>query len=220
MKGSVRLTVFILLLVVVLVFGLVVARQMLSGESQPAEPPELSDINTYVYDQARPLSDFELVNEAGETVTGASLRGHWTFAFVGYTNCPDICPATLSNLRRTDALLGDELPQPRYLLVSADPEHDTPEKLREYLNFFGEHFHGLTGDMETLRELAKNLGAVFVHRQTEDRLLVDHSGHLALLNPDGEMVALMQPPHKPEQLARAFREIYQWSAARRGLTGG
>ena len=220
MRGSVRLTVFILLLVVILVFGLVVGRQMLSSDEQNAAPPELSDINTYVYEKSRPLSDFELVNEQGEPVTGDSLKGHWTFAFVGYTNCPDICPATLAELRQTDKLLGDELPQPWYLLVSADPEHDTPEKLREYLAFFGEDFHGLTGDLETLRALAKNLGAVFMHREVDDRLLVDHSGHLALLNPDGEMIALMQPPHKPEQLARAFREIYQWSAARRGLTGG
>jgi protein SCO1/2 len=215
----VRLTVAILLLVVVLVFGLVVGRQILSSGEQKTAAPELSDIRTYVYEKGRPLSDFELVNEQGEPVTAESLKGHWTFAFVGYTNCPDICPATLAQLRQTDKLLEGELPGPWYLLVSADPEHDTPEKLREYLAFFGEDFHGLTGDLDTLRELAKSLGAVFMHRQVDDRLLVDHSGHLALLDPDGEMIALMQPPHKPEQLARAFREIYQWSAARRDISG-
>ncbi len=125
----------------------------------------------------------------------------------------------MANLRRTDQLLSPpELPpQPDYLLVSADPEHDTPPvKLKAYTDFFGEHFHGLTGDLDTLRQVAKSVSAVFVHRQVNGELLVDHSGHFALLNPDGDVQALIQPPpHKPEQLAEAFERIYQWANANR-----
>ncbi|MFL1466902.1 SCO family protein [Marinobacter sp. HN1S83] len=214
MNRSIRLTLIALLLIVVLIFGLVVARQaFLGGEQEPAPAPELAELNTYVYDQGRPLSEFELLNENGDTVTRDSLKGRWTFAFVGYTNCPDICPAAMANLRRTDSLLSDDLPQPEYLLISADPEHDTPEQLKDYVGFFGDNFHGLTGDLDTLRALAKSLNAVFVHRDVDGELLVDHSGHFALLNPDGEMIAVIQPPHDPEDLAEAFERIYEWAKA-------
>lgn len=214
MNRSIRLTLIILLLVVILIFGLVVGRQMyLAGNRAPAPAPELAELNTYVYDQGRLLPEFKLLDENGDTVTRDDLKGRWTFAFVGYTNCPDICPAAMANLRRTDNLLPDDLPQPDYLLISADPEHDTPEQLKRYLDFFGKDFHGLTGDLETLRAIAKSLNAVFVHREVDGELLVDHSGHFALLNPDGEMIAVIQPPHKPEDLAEAFERIYEWARA-------
>lgn len=216
MNRSIRLTLIILLLVVILIFGLVVGRQLyLAGDRAPAPAPELAELNTYVYDQGRPLPEFELLDENGDTVTREDLTGRWTFAFVGYTSCPDICPAAMANLRRTDNLLPDDLPQPDYLLVSADPGRDTPEQLKQYLDFFGNNFHGLTGDLETLRAIAKSLNAVFVHREVDGELLVDHSGHFALLNPDGEMIAVIQPPHKPEALAEAFERIYEWASVNR-----
>lgn len=214
MNRSIRLTLIILLLVVVLIFGLVVGRQMyLAGDRAPTPAPELAELNTYVYDQGRPLPEFELLDENGDTVTRDDLKGRWTFAFVGYTSCPDVCPAAMANLRRTDNLIPDDLPQPDYLLISADPERDTPEQLKRYLGFFGTNFHGLTGDLETLRAIAKSLNAVFVHREVDGELLVDHSGHFALLNPDGDMIAVIQPPHHPEDLAEAFERIYEWARA-------
>ena len=213
MGRSLRITLFVLLLLVVLIFGLTVGRQVFLGSSEPAPAPDLSQYNTYVYDQPRELAEFTLTNEQGETVTRDSLKGRWTFVFVGYTNCPDICPAAMANLRRTNSLLPAELPQPDYLLVTADPEHDTPEKLKAYTGFFGENFHGLTGDLDTLREVAKSVSAVFVHREVDGQLLVDHSGHFALLNPEGKLQALIQPPHKPEELVQAYERIYQWAKA-------
>ncbi|MET4026479.1 protein SCO1/2 [Marinobacter sp. MBR-99] len=216
MGRSLRITLFVLFLVVMLVFGLTVGRQVFlkgAGDS-PVAAPDLSQYNTYVYAQPRPLTEFTLTNEQGETVTREDLKGRWTFVFVGYTNCPDICPAAMANLRQTDKLLSADVPRPDYLLVTADPEHDTPEQLKAYTSFFGENFHGLTGDLETLRELAKSVSAVFVHREVDGQLLVDHSGHFALLNPEGQLQALIQPPHKPQELAQAYQRITQWAKAR------
>lgn len=214
MDRSIRLTLIILLLVVALVMGLVVGRQVFTVENgEPSPAPELSEINAYVYGEARPLADFELVNEQGATVTRESLKGKWTFAFVGYTNCPDICPAAMANLRQADKALPADLPQPEYLLVTADPEHDTPEQLKDYVGFFGDNFHGLTGDLETLRELAQSMNAVFSHREVDGELMVDHSGHFTLINPEGEMTAVLQPPHKPDDMVKAYREIYEWAKA-------
>ena len=216
MNRSIRLTLVCLLLVVLLIFGLVIGRQVfLAGSQEPVPAPELTELNAYVYDEPRPLAEFTLTDENGETVTRESLKGKWTFAFIGYTNCPDICPATMATLRRTEQLLSDELPQPQYLLISADPVHDTPDKLRDYTDFFGDHFHGLTGELETLRALAKSLNGVFSQRVVDGEVLVSHSGHVSLLNPEGELAAVLQPPHDPEALAEAFRRIYELARANR-----
>lgn len=215
MGQSLKITLVVLLMLVMLVFGLTVGRQVFWGADQaPTPAPNLSQFNAYVYDQPRPLAEFTLTNEQGETVTREDLKGRWTFAFVGYTNCPDICPVAMANLRQADQLLSADLPQPDYLLVTADPEHDTPEQLKAYTGFYGENFHGLTGELETLRQLAQSLSAVFVHREVDGQLLVDHSGHFALLNPDGELQALIQPPHNPQELAQVFQRIHQWSLTR------
>jgi len=117
MGRSLRITLFVLLLLVVLIFGLTVGRQVFLGSSEPAPAPDLSQYNTYVYDQPRELAEFTLTNEQGETVTRDSLKGRWTFVFVGYTNCPDICPAAMANLRRTNSLLPADQPRPDHLLV-------------------------------------------------------------------------------------------------------
>lgn len=212
MSPAIRNTLIILMFMIVTVFGLVIGKQVFSNAgNEPAPPPELSEMNTFVYDQGQPLADFQLFTEAGEPIDRDGLKGHWTFAFLGYTHCPDVCPATLAMLRRTVTLIPDELPKPDVLLVSADPERDTPERLREYLGFFGDSFHGLTGDIDTLQALAKSMNGVFVHRTEGDRMLVDHSAHVVLVNPDGEMAAVIQPPHKPEAVAKAYQQIYQWA---------
>ena len=214
MSRSVKITVAVLLLVVISIFSFVVYRQTNLESSEATPAPDLAEYNAYVYTEARPLTEFTLTNELGEPTTREDLKGRWTFAFVGYTNCPDICPVAMTTLRQMDGQLPPELPQPDYLLISADPEHDTPERLNDYTSFFGENFHGLTGDLETTRALAKSLSAVFQHRQEGDQLLVDHSGHFALLNPDAEVQALIQPPHRPDKLLAAFERIYKWAQAK------
>ncbi|MFL1404802.1 SCO family protein [Marinobacter sp. M1N3S26] len=220
MDRSVRRTLLILLLIVFLIFGFVIFQQMDNRSQEPEPAPDLSAINTFVYDEPRELADFTLTTEEGDEMTRQDLQGRWTFVFVGYTNCPDICPATMATLRQTDASLTSELPQPNYLLVSADPEHDTPEKLKQYVDFFGEDFHGVTGDIDVLRSFAKSVGAVFVHRDDgEGNTLVDHSGHLALINPQGRTAALIQPPHDPDKLAEAYREIYEWTRRNQSRSG-
>lgn len=220
MIGSVRRTLVVLLIVVALVFALVIYQQVSRQTQAPQPAPDLSAMNTFVYDEPRMLAEFTLTSEQGEPVTRDDLKGRWTFVFVGYTHCPDICPATMAALSQTDRKLPSTLPQPDYLLVSADPERDTPEQLKDYLGFFGEDFHGLTGDVDVLRELAKSVGAVFVHRDDGvGNNLVDHSGHLTLLNPDGQVAAIIQPPHNPDKLVEAYHRIYEWTRGNEARSG-
>lgn len=220
MDRSIRRTLVLLVLVVALIFGFVIFQQLQSRNQESEPAPDLSAMNTFVYDDAREIAEFTLTSEQGDEMTRQDLKGQWTFVFVGFTNCPDVCPATLSVLRQMDTRLPAELPRPSYLLVSADPERDTPERLDEYLNFFGEPFHGVTGDIDVLRAVARSMGAVFVHRDDGDgNLQVDHSAHLTLINPEGKVTAVIQPPHKPDQLAEAYQEIYEWTRQNQPRSG-
>jgi protein SCO1/2 len=222
-QKRIRLTVLGLFLLVGLVVALVLMRQMLwaPGAREVPPPPDLTDINTYVYDPGQPVASFELTDETGATVTNADFKGRWTFAFVGFTHCPDICPATLAMLRQTDKQIPDDLPEPRYLMISADPERDTPERLQKYLDFFGDNFDGLTGDRKTLQKLARSLNATFSQTTASDGAVqVNHSAHVSLLNPDGELIAVIQPPHQPETVSQAFEAIYQWARQKRQIRKG
>lgn len=213
MNRSIRTTVIILVLIVVLVFAFAIGRQAWVDEQAASAPaPDLSELHTYVYDQGQALADYTLTNEAGATATPDDLKGHWTFAFIGYTSCPDVCPTILSALKGTKALLPVNLPQPSVLMVSADPDRDTPARLKDYLSFFGPDFHGLTGDTDTLRKLAKSMNGAFSRYQDKSgNVQVDHSAHLALINPQGQMIAVLQAPHEPKALARAYTRIYEWA---------
>src|SRR6185437_16293691 len=94
--------------------------------------------------QARPLADFHLVNDAGQPFSAAQLQGAPSLVFFGFTHCPDVCPTTLAKLaqvKKTGAL-----PQLRVLLVTIDPQRDTPPVLSQYVHAFDPQFIGLTGD--------------------------------------------------------------------------
>jgi protein SCO1/2 len=103
-----------------------------------------------VPDETLPAADFALTDHTGEPVTLRSYRGRPVLLFFGYTRCPDVCPLTLARLARATQGMGDGDRGLRILMVSVDPEHDTPERLAEYASHFGPHVRGLTGSPEAL----------------------------------------------------------------------
>lgn len=102
-----------------------------------------------------PPLQLELTNTAGETVTADDYRGKIVLLYFGYTSCPDICPATLGNLRHVMERLGKDADQVRILFVTVDPQRDTRKKLGSYTGFFGPQFVGLRGDDSALQALTK-----------------------------------------------------------------
>lgn len=221
MNRSIRTTVIILVLIVGLVFAFAITRQAWVDQQAASAPaPDLSELHTYVYDHGRPLADYTLTDENGETATPQDLQGHWTFAFIGYTHCPDVCPTILSALQDTKARLPADIPQPSVLMISADPDRDTPAALNRYLGYFGADFHGLTGDVKTLRALAKSMSGAFSKRAAGDGAAqVDHSAHLVLIDPQGQMIAVLQQPHEPGTLVQAYTRVYQWARQQQARLG-
>jgi protein SCO1 len=103
---------------------------------------------------AMPRLDFDLTRASdGKSVDGASYRGHPVALYFGYTNCPDVCPATLANLTSMMAKLGDR--NFRVLFVTVDPNRDTPAILNQYAHAFSPQMVGLRGAPDALADLAR-----------------------------------------------------------------
>lgn len=131
---------------------------------------------------------FELVDQAGRTVTDENFRGDWKLIFFGFTYCPDICPTTLADVARILDNMGVAAERLQPLFVTVDPERDTPEILAEYTAFFDERILGLGGSQEQVRAMADNFNVYVERVPLGDDYLLDHTTFLYLMGPEGEFV--------------------------------
>ncbi|NKQ13095.1 SCO family protein [Pseudomonas sp. SST3] len=200
-------TVFILVALVALVIGLTVYKVL--NTEQQLDTAELLDAGIVLLPQGRDMPDVTLTNQDGDAVSMAQLEGRWNLLFFGYTFCPDICPATLAELRQLRGKLPEEARQRMQpILVSVDPERDTPEQLKKYLDYFGAGFIGLTGPLEDIQTLANAAGVPFIPGDTtKEDYTVDHGGNLALIGPDGRLRGFIRAPMRTEKLAEQLPAV-------------
>ncbi len=162
--------------------------------------------------QPKPLAPFVMTDQDGVEMTEAALRGKWTFAAIGFTTCPDICPMTMATFvalhRGIGATPGGQ--GPRFLLVSIDPDRDTPERLAQYVRHFHPEFLGATGSDEVLRAVTRDLGGIYARVSDPKSALgytMDHSASIYLINPDGQLAAIFSMPHDPAMMVRDFMAL-------------
>ena len=145
------------------------------------------------------LPDFSLLDQEANTVTRDTFRNHWNLVFFGFTHCPDICPTTLQvlALAKSELAAAGQQPLPRIVLVSVDPERDSPDVIGRYVDHFGVGNLGVTGQLEELRKLTSGLGIYFEKQAgDENNYAVDHSAAVLVINPRGEFHALFSGPHE------------------------
>ncbi|MNH16054.1 hypothetical protein D3C79_756840 [compost metagenome] len=193
-------TVFILVALVAVILGLTV-NKVLNGRSE-GNPTELIDAGIILLPQSRTVPSIEMTDEKGQTVTMDELKGKWSLLFFGYTFCPDICPTTLAQLRQVKSELPKEaVDRLQVILVSVDPNRDTPAQLQQYLGYFDKDFRGLTGSLDNLQKLANAVSIPFIPADTsKPNYTVDHSGNLALLGPDGKQRGFIRAPFNNQKL--------------------
>lgn len=163
------------------------------------------------FPEPRAIEPFDLADASGGRFRPDRLRGAWSFLFFGYANCPDICPITMSVLGGAEALLrdaGDETFQG--ILVSVDPERDTPRALADYVAAFSDKFVGVTGEAPEIHAFAKGLLAGFSKVPTDDPdlgYLMDHSSHIAVVDPRGRHYGFIRPPFDVQRIATLNRAL-------------
>ena len=156
------------------------------------------------------LAEFSLLDHTGNTFVPQDFSGQWNLVFFGFTHCPDICPLTLQVLANARQMLANDgaATLPRIVLVSVDPERDTPSVIRQYVSHFGADVLGITGTVAEIRNMTRGLGIYFEKSNLNgDDYAVDHSAVVIVIDPDGNFHALFGAPHTAENIAHDMQLI-------------
>jgi protein SCO1/2 len=132
---------------------------------------------------------FDLIDHHGQRVTEQTYRGRWMLVYFGFTNCRSVCPRTLTKLSDSLERLGELSDRIEPLYITVDPERDTPEVMRAFLEDRFPRFTGLTGSEERVTA-AKAAYRVFSQRGQDpldpDGYAVPHSAITYLVDPHGD----------------------------------
>jgi len=185
----------------------------------------VSDVNikgVRYFSSAVKLNNFQLNDHNHQNYDNQRLAGQWNALFFGYTHCPDICPTVLLDMsnvyneysKRQDA---KEL---QVVFVSVDPNRDSLKHLKNYVTYFNPDFLGVTGERKQIDALTKSVGAMYdfedgisgellTAEQVVDKqgYKVNHYAAIILVNPEGDMVAHIYPPHDLQRVVGALGTI-------------
>ncbi len=175
---------------------------------------ELAEKGLVVLPKPREIQPLRLIDQDGGSFLSDRLRGGWSLLFFGFTSCPDICPPTLGAMVQARSFLqDDDLRENLALyLVSVDPHRDRPQRLRDYLSYFGEGLQGVTGEHGQIAQFAGQLGVAFAKVPYEglDGYTVDHSSQILIFNPKGHYHGFLKAPHDPQVIASSIRVLHAY----------
>jgi protein SCO1/2 len=152
-------------------------------------------------------TDFRLTDHTGKQRTLADFRGKIVVLFFGYTQCPDVCPTTLSDLRQTMLLLGKDSERVQVLFVTVDPKRDTQELLAKYVPAFNSAFLGLFGDEKSTEKVAHDFKIIYRAQpgKTPDSYTVDHTAASLVFDQAGNLRLFVAYGMTPDKLASDIR---------------
>ena len=172
--------------------------------SQSASPkPDRSCVTRAYEEIGGPIS---LIDQTGQPVTEADFKGEPSLVFFGFTYCPDVCPITLTTIGSALKQLPSTVAAPRTVLISVDPERDTPEALAQYISVdaFPDKIVGLTGPDEEIRKAADAFLADYSRIETPESAApytMDHTGLIYLMDENWQLKTFFDPSTSPEDMA-------------------
>ncbi|WP_299266039.1 SCO family protein [uncultured Psychrosphaera sp.] len=150
---------------------------------------------TLVYQQPREIQPFKLYDQNEQLVDNQAIAGKWNLVFLGYLSCPDICPMTMAKLSSVLPELNKLAAEPvQVLFVSVDPKRDSADKRKKYVEYFNSDILGLGAEHKDLFPFVRNLGLMYSIPDNDAKdYFVDHSASVAVINPNGKIVAMFKP---------------------------
>ena len=168
------------------------------------------------------LNDFHLKDHNQQRYDNQRLAGHWNVLFFGYTHCPDICPTVMQDMANVykEYNKRQDSKDLQVVFVSVDPNRDSLKLLKDYVNYFNPNFLGVTGERRQIDALTSSVGAMYdfedgisgellTAKQVEGKqgYKVNHYAALIVINPNGQMVAHIYPPHELQRVVNALVTI-------------
>jgi protein SCO1 len=151
---------------------------------------------------------FRLVDQNGNTVTDADLKGKWSLVYFGYTHCPDACPTALNDIAIALDQLGPRREAVRSVFITVDPERDTPEVLKEYVTSFDAQILALSGSAEEIARAAKAYRVYYAkHPEPGGDYSMDHSSVIYVMDPEGRFTASFTHQSTPEEIADRLKKL-------------
>ncbi|PXA85748.1 SCO family protein [Caulobacter sp. D4A] len=187
-----RLTVLAVCVVGVILAGALIFR---SGVFSP--PPAPSAVG----------GPFQLVDYDGKPVDETVLKGKWSALFFGFTYCPDVCPGTLQALATASDQLGPKAKDLQIVMVSVDPQRDTPAVMKTYLTagYLPKNIVGLTGTPAQVDAAVKTYRGYYKKVGDGPDYSVDHSTAIYVIDPKGRFDRVIAYSLPPEEIARQLK---------------
>ncbi|MFO1128847.1 MAG: SCO family protein [Rhodospirillales bacterium] len=202
-KKPFRGALVVLALLVLGAVGFLAARhyfgQPIAASLEPAAAPDIG-------------GPFSLVDQDGNPVTDETFRGKYMLVYFGFTYCPDVCPTSLARNAQALALLGDKADKIVPILISIDPERDTPQKMKDYVAAFDPRLIGLTGTVLQMKIAAQAYKVFYMKVPPKaggdpNAYVVDHSTFTYLMGPDGRFLRFFQHTQSPEEMAAELKTV-------------
>jgi len=183
--------------------GLLAACDQFTG---PAGKPTFKGVDITGAEYARTLS---LPDQDGRVRELAEFKGKVVVVFFGYTQCPDVCPATMAELAQVKRALGPDGERVQGIFVSVDPERDTPEVLKSYMRSFDESFVALRGSVEQTKTVAREFKVFYgkVPGKTEGSYTVDHTAGSYVFDTKGKVRLFIRYGSGAEALAADLKAL-------------
>lgn len=181
---------------------------LLIGLSACSPKPEFKNID--ITGSTAFGKDFSLIDPDGKVRTLADFKGKVVVMFFGYTQCPDICPTTLTEMQQVMTLLGPQSDKVQVLFVTVDPERDTAAILKQYVPSFDPRFLGLRpADEAALEKVAKDFKIYYkkVPGTSPGSYTMDHTAGSYAFDPQGRLRLYIKHAQGPETLAHDLKEL-------------
>lgn len=151
--------------------------------------------------------DFHLTDHNGEARALADFRGSVVAMFFGYTQCPDVCPTSMTAMAEVMKQLGQDAKRVQVLFITVDPERDTPPMLAQYVPQFHKSFLGLYGDLPATQQVAKDFKVFYEKRpgRTATSYTIDHTTGTYVFDPQGRLRLFVKHGENPERVAADIR---------------
>ena len=185
-----------------------------SDQPKGISEEELRSLGVIVLPELKTTPELNLVSHLGAPFTKSALQGKWSFAFFGYTHCPDICPVTMALIGEAEERLAERaeskvLARIRPVFVSVDAKRDGHAKVASFIAKTSNRFVGITGSAVEIKAFAdfagigyKRMGSKTTAKAQE--YLIEHQGYIAIFNQQGNLYGYIKPPFEVEHLVRIF----------------